>query len=250
MRIRLPRRCAYALLGMALALGAPGGLLLVRRLLGQRVPFPHEIAGDPVTYGYVTLSTLVVFGLFGYALGRRADRLLELARRDPLTGLFNIRVLQERLAGEFARALRYRSPLSLLLLDLDGLKQVNDRHGHRAGDEALRGVAAAVSLGARTTDLGVRYGGDEFALLAPNTPRSAALVLAERIRGLVSRAAIAGGAPVTASVGVVTLDPDAPPESALSLLTAADQALYAAKRAGRNRVAEGRLRPAQAVRRA
>jgi diguanylate cyclase (GGDEF)-like protein len=148
-----------------------------------------------------------VFASFGYALGRQADALVELSRTDPLTGLRNTLDFEERLGQEAARAARYREPLALLLADVDGLKAINDRHGHRAGDLALQAVARSLRDGARLTDMAVRIGGDEFALLAPNTPRPAALALGERIRSLVGGHGIDG---LTISLGVATLEPGRP----------------------------------------
>lgn len=230
-----PRRLAYTLAGMFLAAGAPLGLLVVR-LLGANgldlVGLRREVAGDLPTYLYVTLSTLVAFSLFGYALGRQADALVELSRTDPLTGLSNPRAFEERLEEETARAARYGEPLSLLLVDVDGLKAINDRHGHRAGDLALQAVARALRSGARQSDLAARVGGDEFVLLAPSTPRPAAVALGERIRSLLAGQGIGG---LTVSLGVATVEKDRS-SGASVLRETADVALYEAKRQGRNRV--------------
>jgi hypothetical protein len=97
------------------------------------------VAADAVGYIYVGASTAVVFGLFGYILGRQADRLAVLSETDALTGLTNARGFFDRLDRELARSRRYREPLALLLVDLDGLKDINDRYGRRAGDEAMPG---------------------------------------------------------------------------------------------------------------
>lgn len=216
------RRWRYAALGALLALGAPAGLALLR-LAGPR--------GEAPLFAYVAVSTFVAFTLFGYALGCQADRLDEASLTDPLTALGNRRRLHERLDLECARSARYAESLSLLLVDLDGLKQVNDVDGHRAGDALLRRVADIVAAELRQVDLAARWGGDEFAVLAPRCDASEALALAERIRCEVQRRLL----PATVSIGVAStggasLDPEA-------LLRAADVALYDAKRAGRNRVA-------------
>jgi diguanylate cyclase (GGDEF)-like protein len=235
---RVPRAATHALTGAALALGAPLGLLVLRAFQAGRFSFSwlrDEISADAWIYAYVTVSTVVAFSLFGLALGRHAGRLYDLSSIDPLTRLRNRRVLHERLEEEFARSLRYGSPLSVLLLDLDGLKQLNDRHGHRSGDEALERVAEAIRAGSRSTDVAARWGGDEFAILAPNTGRAEALRLAERVRILAS-----DGSPppeaVTVSVGVGTFERDGRAATADDLVRAADAALYEAKRSGRNRV--------------
>lgn len=187
-------------------------------------------------YVYVGVSTALAFGLFGYLTGRHADHLAALSQTDPLTGLFNARRLFDSLDAELARAHRYREPLSLLLVDLDGLKTLNDRHGHAAGDEAIRGLARVIRSHLRETDIGARWGGDEFGVLAPNTSEPAALALAERIRAMIPEAA--AGWRLSGSVGVATIDPgrDGAVVDPATLMRAADAALYEAKRRGRNRV--------------
>lgn len=231
----LPRRMLYALIAIGLSAGAPLGLLVVR-LAGaeeiDRAALLRELAGDPLTYLYVLLSTLAVFASFGYVIGRQADALVTLSRTDALTGLSNTLAFEERLEQEAARSARYGEPLALLLADVDGLKAINDRHGHRAGDLALQAVARALRGGARQTDLPVRLGGDEFALLAPSTSRPAAVALGERIRSLVGAQGIDG---LTVSLGVATLEPGRA-LAADYLREIADTALYEAKRQGRNRV--------------
>jgi diguanylate cyclase (GGDEF)-like protein len=220
---------------MALAAGAPLGLLTVRlagageaHLDGVR----RELEADSSTYLYVAVSTAVVFASFGYVLGRQADALVELSRKDPLTELWNTLAFHERLEQETSRAARYSEPLSLLLVDVDGLKTINDRHGHRAGSGALQAVGRALRIGGRATDLAARVGGDEFALLAPSTTEPAAVALAERIRTLVEREGTFG---LTVSVGVAALE-EARAGDARALWDSADGALYEAKRRGRNRV--------------
>jgi len=235
----------YGLSGTLLAVGAPVGLILLRALQAGIPPDPDwalsEIERDPSLYLYLLASTATVFTVFGVALGRMADRLSDLSIRDPLTGLLNARALAERLADECARAMRYDAPLALLLIDVDGLKQLNDSMGHGAGDEALRHVASAVRSGSRVSDSASRWGGDEFAVIAPNTDVAAAGHLAERIRELAAHTP-APGATVTISVGVAVWDSGGGPCHPADLRSSADEALYRAKRAGGNRV-----RPAAAA---
>jgi len=239
----MQRRILFAGAGGVLSAGAPLGLLAVRlakrgrrwRSMSLRRAM-REIGDNRPDYVYVLGATALAFGLFGYVLGRHADHLAELSETDPLTGLPNARRLFDRLDAELARARRYREALALLLVDLDGLKMINDRYGHHAGDDAIRAVAEVIRSELRETDVGARWGGDEFAVLAPNTSEAAALALAERIR-----ATIAGtGAPwpLSGSVGVATIDPTADGEvvDSTTLMRAADRALYEAKRSGRNRV--------------
>ena len=229
----------YAAVGAALSLGAPLGLLALRAARAHEVSLTwlrHELAADLTTYSYVCISTLVAFTLFGLVVGRQADRLVELSTTDALTGLHNRRSLSERLRHEVARSARYDEPLSLLLIDVDGLKAVNDRQGHRAGDAALSFVASAMRAGSRASDLPARWGGDEFALLAPNTSIEAVVRLAERVRALVTAGGQGAGGGVTISVGVSTAEPGSGLSDPEALVLAADAALYEAKHAGRNRV--------------
>ncbi len=232
----MPRRVSYVVIAAALAVGAPLGLLVLRWLRGGGLDFSSELARDGLTYTYVAASTLIVFSLFGYVLGRQADRLYELSSTDALTTLKNRRIAQERLDEECARAERYGTAFALLLVDLDGLKELNDRSGHRAGDLALRRAAAAIRSGARASDVAARWGGDEFVLLAPNTGADEARRLAERIRAFAAEEAAAGGPEVTISVGVAEFDPARRRATPEALVRAADAALYEAKRLGRDRV--------------
>jgi diguanylate cyclase (GGDEF)-like protein len=231
----MSRRALYSVVGAFLALGAPLGLLSLEAALAHRVSgvwLAQELAERTEVYLYVTVATLIAFTLFGYLLGGEGDALLELARTDSLTGLLNRRALTERLHDEVARATRYGKPLSILLLDLDGLKRFNDREGHHAGDEALQALARSLRAGSRAADEAARWGGDEFMVLAPETRKAEALDLAERIRAAVESNSSTG---VTASIGVATLEAGQP-ASAEALEAAADAAVYEAKRRGGNRV--------------
>jgi len=236
----VPCHLLYSGLGLLLSAGAPLGLLVVRGLESGKLSLPwalSDLAREPTLYLYVSISTSVVFTLFGFSLGLQADRLMALSATDPLTGLRNRRALFSRLGEEFARAIRYGEPLSLLIFDVDRLKEINDAGGHGAGDAALRRVATAVRRGSRATDFDARLAGDEFALLAPNTGTEAAVRLAERIRSLVPYEMDLHGTPgPTVSVGVATLTRGSPLRVPEALIRAADEALYEAKRKGRNRV--------------
>jgi len=157
----------------------------------------------------------------------------EAARRDPLTGLFNVRAFHRALADEIERSDRTGSSFSLLMIDIDYLKRVNDRFGHLAGDRVLQRVATVLSDQVRGIDTVARYGGEEFAVLLPETPAERALVVSERLR---SRVAETGHEemldPVTISIGIATCPDDAVTPS--DLLHKADVALYASKFNGRN----------------
>jgi diguanylate cyclase (GGDEF)-like protein len=222
-----------------LALGAPVGLLLLRALETRTLPTPSwmvaEIGAQSLDYSYIVGSTALVFKLIGFWLGRKEDLLESLSATDPLTGLFNRRVLQAETESELARASRYAVPVSLLFVDVDRLKQINDRLGHRAGDRAITAVSTAIRQHLRIHDVAARYGGDEFAVLCPHTSAHEALALAERIRDAVQSTA-AVGAPLSISIGIESVE-GAPVPDAEGLFAAADRALYAAKEAGRNRTA-------------
>lgn len=167
---------------------------------------------------------------------RLQEDLERLANTDALTGLPNRRFFMAQLAGELARRHRYGHPLSLLMLDLDHFKQVNDRWGHAAGDEALRLFADSVQCCLRTQDVVGRLGGEEFAILLPETAENVALPVAERIRARLEQTPLPsskGESHVTVSIGVTQAQDS---DDLESLLHRADQALYAAKERGRNRV--------------
>jgi diguanylate cyclase (GGDEF)-like protein len=159
-----------------------------------------------------------------------------LSRVDALTGLHNRREFDRVLTEEFERATRYRQPLSLLMIDIDHFKRVNDERGHPAGDEALKQVAELVYLTRlRSTDAAFRFGGEEFVLLLTQTDRAGALLLAERLRVVTEGTRFfSDGATLTVSVGVASYPGDA--ETSAELVSRADGALYEAKRGGRNRV--------------
>ena len=173
------------------------------------------------------------------------DHITNLAVTDELTGLPNRRRFLECLRAETQRARRYGRPLTLMMVDLDRLKQINDQYGHAAGDAMLRGLAHSLSASVRGTDVPARLGGDEFAVLLPETPRDAALIIAERIRASVAKfRAEVDGALIssTVSIGLAGGDagdlPDVP-----SFMHLADDALYKSKTAGRNTVTPTDITP-------
>jgi diguanylate cyclase (GGDEF)-like protein len=157
------------------------------------------------------------------------------ARTDFLTGLPNHRSFQATLSTELGRAQRHNHPLSLLIIDLDFLKEVNDKFGHPAGDMVIRAIAETICKGCREFDVAARYGGEEFTVILPETPLEDASLVAERIREMIAEYNFPGVGTITASIGVSNF-----PVNALGkedLIRVADQALYVAKNNGRDKVA-------------
>jgi diguanylate cyclase (GGDEF)-like protein len=164
-------------------------------------------------------------------------RLREAASTDGLTKLSNRATLDKFLAEQMASAAAQRKPLTLLLLDMDKFKSINDIHGHQSGDSVLRAVANLLRTAARKQDLPARYGGEEMVLVLPETSRATGTAIAEAIRRAVGAKPIQCGKaniPVTVSIGVATAEPGGPLTTAAHVIKAADMAVYAAKRGGRN----------------
>jgi diguanylate cyclase (GGDEF)-like protein len=162
-----------------------------------------------------------------------------LAVTDVLTGLSNRRRLMTRLDEEVARARRYKTPLSVVMIDIDHFKQVNDTYGHAMGDEVLRNIGTMLKANVRNTDLAARYGGEELTLVLPHTDLAAAVQVAENLRQKFANIEhILDGATLnkTASMGVAARDGETDMPDAENLLKLADEALYRAKQNGRNRV--------------
>jgi two-component system cell cycle response regulator len=170
-------------------------------------------------------------------LAVETEELHRLAVTDGLTQVHNHRFFQDRLRDEFRRAQRYDDPVSLILLDIDLFKVVNDKFGHQEGDRVLKLVAECLRKSVRDTDVLARYGGEEFAVLLPKTHLAGALTVAERVWKDVStvRAGPSAAAKVTASLGVSGY-PNRSVVSADQLFRTADDALYRAKREGRNKI--------------
>jgi diguanylate cyclase (GGDEF)-like protein len=164
------------------------------------------------------------------ALSRALQQVSTLARTDPLTMLHNRRVFDEALQKEVQRAIRFKREMALVIIDLDFFKRVNDTHGHQAGDDALRATARILTAQTRTVDNVARIGGEEFALVLPETTAEEARVLADRLR----RSQETEGLHTTLSAGVAACPRHAVSEE--ELFKAADRALYTAKERGRNRV--------------
>jgi len=194
-----------------------------------------------LSYLYAEVTALIAFGLFGFLLGAYAERLEHLAMRDRLTGLFNRHFLMDRLSDLFNLQQRYHEHFSLIMLDLDYFKKVNDKYGHLVGDQTLKAVSKAISNQLRDTDIPCRYGGEEFLVLCPHTNLEESYQLAQRICRSVydldeSKLGFVGPQSISAGVYEVQDNQDLPLHQVMTIV---DEALYAAKEGGRNRVERG-----------
>jgi two-component system, cell cycle response regulator len=204
---------------------------------GQQVDGPTRVFdGDRVQLGQ---SVIFKVNIQDELEEEAALRVYGSSVRDGLTGLYNRHYFDDRLEAEFAYARRHAAPLTLLMLDIDLFKNINDTHGHQAGDAVLGTIGAALLSITRKEDVTARYGGEEFALLLRGVPADHALLGAERLRRSIESTPVSWKEDrlnVTVSVGVATMGPDRSYSGPIELVAAADSALYAAKREGRNRV--------------
>ena len=216
----------------------PAVVHMVLIAAGYAIVLSLEPTGRTQVDGWLAaVGTMAVGGLVVALLRDRLvgtiERLAQFADRDPLTELLNRRGFEDAFDIELERARRSNVPLSLVVVDLDGLARVNETMGHAAGDEALRAVAAALRAVKRSFDSAARVGGEEFALLVPDCDEHGAYMLAERARVDVATASAAAGQGLTISLGIATFPVHG--SSAEALLRAADHALQAAKGHGRDR---------------
>lgn len=228
--------------------------LLVASTIAERagaIPYAPLMVTDPLDAGrpYTSwmlslgvlplLASVFVLGLFAHVVGQlqdREQRLKELVKTDYLTGVDNRRSFMDRAEREFIRAKRFNKPLTVVMLDVDHFKRVNDSYGHGTGDEVLKVVARILAAEIRRHDVIARYGGEEFALLLAETDEAQARIMAERCRQKIesARLALKGAAiKVTASVGIASC-PREGVEKIGQLIDLADKALYQAKESGRN----------------
>jgi len=183
-----------------------------------------------------TLALLAAWAAVSLDNLRLGENLEKLAVTDDLTQVFNYRYLKSALRREVKRATRFRQPLSILMVDVDNLKNYNDRNGHLRGSFLLREIAQLFAEQVRSWDLVAKYGGDEFTVILPQTDRAGAAAVGERLRAAVVEHAfpLAERGAITVSMGVANYPEDG--DSVTGLIEAADRALYIAKRNGRNRV--------------
>lgn len=201
---------------------------------GQRVLTRRLTNGDRIQLGS---NSVFQFSYQSEAQEEIQRKLYESATRDPLTSALNRRVFDEHLARELSHARRHGNSVSLLLLDIDHFKSINDKYGHRAGDYALRQLGELIAASIRFEDLFCRIGGEEFAVLTRDPGDVGPAHFGERLRHLVESQYLSFEGErlaITVSIGIATFAPEYPTPDAL--LGAADEALYAAKHAGRNRV--------------
>lgn len=194
----------------------------------------HSAVIYSIGFFSLTAFAILIFGcIIMLSHSQQQQALLKLSERDPLTGLLNRRSMELRLAGELNRAVRTHRPVSLLLIDIDHFKQVNDTQGHATGDLAIKHIATQLNELSRDYDVIFRFGGEEFLICLPNTHKAAATQIAERIRQAIERHPLPTTAPLplTVSIGIASTERAGDWQT---LLQQADEALYQAKHLGRN----------------
>jgi diguanylate cyclase (GGDEF)-like protein len=204
---------------------------------------PQDPAGsrDALARIAINMTALVLLSYSGMVVARvqrrTRDAAIRLSTVDSLTDLYNRAYFFKAVDNEIRRERRFRRGFCLLMMDMDGLKSINDRYGHYQGDVVLRSVAELIRAGLRGIDVAARYGGDEFVALLPETDTTGAYVVAEKIRQMVSQLRVEAGVnriATSLSIGVVSYPVDG--QTADELMIAADEAMYSSKRLGKNRV--------------
>jgi len=248
----LPHYYAYAALGALMAPFSPLGAFLLRFWLAdpilKQLWIRNEFQYNFVFYAYMAVGSGLSFMIFGYVLGLRSERQrinnrLLSARvdelhlksvTDALSGAYTYGYLYEVLELEIERTLTHKTPLSLLILDIDDFKSINDGHGHLFGDRVIRETSETISANIRSNDILGRYGGDEFLVVMPGSDEKTARHVAERARASIAK----NGYLASVSVGTATYDGSAK-ETPAQFLHRADMCLYKAKHAGKNCVRAG-----------
>ncbi|WMW80831.1 GGDEF domain-containing protein [Undibacterium cyanobacteriorum] len=240
-RIEPGLRTAYWLAGLSFSLIA---MLAVARMINlffltnSTVSMFNTTGVNPYVFFFASMAQMAMSLAFMLLINTTlANQLKNLAATDPLTGLMNRRSLDMEITRQLANEKRNGECLSLMMIDVDYFKRLNDKFGHPAGDEVLRRLAHLMQSVVRTNDYIARYGGEEFCILLPGTTETQALVLADRIRRLFTDLIIEwDGNIISSSVSIGVADTEHDAHEAHSLLSAADLALYMAKHQGRNRV--------------
>ncbi|TPW20973.1 MAG: diguanylate cyclase [Elusimicrobia bacterium] len=255
----IPPPVSFALLGALLGLGSPVGAFLLRFYHAEPRIFAMwmevELSANADFYGYMGLGTVAAFAFFGWYVGnhieshrvrnrnlrRRVEELHLKSVTDGLTGAYSHAYLQEVLGLELERAKAEGGPLSILMMDLDDFKKLNDGHGHLFGDRVLKELTETASMNIRHEDVLGRYGGEEFLVIMPGADADIAAAVAERVRRSFERAGIlpmrgeGGTVTTTVSIGAATY-PGKGDTDPRALISKADTNLYSAKRAGKNKV--------------
>lgn len=222
----------FDLMALAVACVLVCGLIFSTEIAVPVLRYAREHSVWQLESVFLCLATTWGFlAIFAWRRWRDVIHLLEAAETDVLTSLANRRKTLRVLAHEFDRAERYGRPLSLVMLDIDHFKQVNDSFGHPVGDEVLRAVARRIQRKMRVSDHFGRWGGEEFLLICPETDDAGAVRIAERMRRAIKQSRVGRAGQVTASFGVSTYLGEGDCES---LIEQADRYLYAAKQGGRD----------------
>lgn len=235
----------YPAIGAILGGGAPFGSFLLRLVAFRHVrerPL-EDLRRNAFFYLYDLLATSLVFVIAGFIAGRRIDRLRrgkafyhELAEHDSLTGLHNGRAFTDRYRRALERAVGTREPLSLIVIDVDQLKAINDAFGHPVGNDALVQVADALTRSKRAADIAARWGGDEFAILLEGADAAAAMRVAEGVKAHLRSTPLrleSTDLPVSVTIGICTAEQ---PSASSDLFAAADRALFVGKTRCRNTI--------------
>ncbi|MBC3882001.1 diguanylate cyclase [Undibacterium sp. LX40W] len=240
-KVEAPLRTAYWIAGLSFSLIA---VLCVARIVSllfftvDTVKMFSNTGVNPYVFFFASMAQMSMSLAFMLLINTAlANRLIALAATDALTGLMNRRSLDQEITRQLANEKRHGECMSLMMIDVDHFKQINDQHGHLAGDEVLRRLAHLMQSVVRTNDYIARYGGEEFCILLPGTNEAQALILAERLRRLFNELVIEwDGDIVRGSISIGVADTLHDAHEAHSILSAADLALYMAKHQGRNRV--------------
>jgi len=241
--MRLSPQLTYPIIGLLLGAGAPIGSFLLRfaSIADVRQHPCADLRTHAFFYLYELLATSLVFAIAGFIAGGRAARLRqgeafyhELAEHDALTGLHNDRAFIDRYQRALERAVTTRQPLSMILIDVDQLKAINDAFGHAVGSQALVHVADALRRSKRAADTAARWGGDEFAILLEGADEAAAMRVAERVMAQLRDTPFPPNrTAVTVTIGICTAER---PSAFSDLFAAADRALFTGKAHGRNTI--------------